>query len=335
MITSILGSFAGNVNPKTNMFMTGLGLALPAMLIINIIILIYWIIRKKWWCMLPVIALFANYNYISAVVQFSGGAESEGKTLKIMTLNTRSFIDDNQDDSADNIKSYMEDENINIVCFQEYREHVSGRPEKISNFLKNMFPHQAISGSMAIFSKYPITKKDYLTFRESNNSAQWVDIETEQKQSIRIINVHMQTTGVNSALRHASKMENNGIPIDNSQRAEIVANRMEYEYYRRAEQADIISDIIKQTKTPVILCGDFNDTPASYTYKRLKGGLNDGFKTAGKGYMYTYRGAKKLMRIDYILHSKSLKGVNYYSNSKNWSDHNPVVMELNIPSSSL
>lgn len=331
-VVTVLGTFAGNVSPKLNIFMTMIGLALPLLLIVNVILLVYWAIRRKFWFVLPMLALLANYHYISATIQLvSGGEEADGYMLKVMTLNVRNFVDDNQDDSVDEIKQYIEDESINVVCFQEYRDYVSGRPERISKFFEAIFPYQAISGSVATFSKFPIQKRDYITFRESNNCAQWVDLEVSRGKLVRLFNVHMQTTGVNSVLRHAAKMEQQGISVGNGQRATMVSNRMGYEYIRRAEQADIISDIVKETRSPMVLCGDFNDTPASYTYKRLKGRMNDGFKSAGKGYMYTYRGAKGLMRIDYIFHSEELGAVNYYSPNYNWSDHNPVVMEMNLP----
>ncbi|MBQ8360996.1 MAG: endonuclease/exonuclease/phosphatase family protein [Bacteroidaceae bacterium] len=334
MILTILGAFAGNVNPKYNLFMAGLGLILPILLIINAGVFLYWLCRWKIWVAFPLVALAVNYHYISATIQIKVNddiAANGGNALKLMTFNVRNFIDDNQDDSADEIKSFLEDENISVVCLQEYKDYVNGRPERICKFLADRFPYQAISGSIATFSKLPIIKKDYITFRESNNCAQWVDIETGHDKTIRIINVHMQTTGINSALRQAAKMENQGIAISEGQRMNMVTGRMEYEYIRRAEQADIISDIVKDTQTPIILCGDFNDTPASYTYKRLKGKLKDGFKSAGSGYMYTYRGAKGLMRIDYIFHSQKLEGMDYYSPSRDWSDHNPVIMELTMP----
>lgn len=332
-VVSILGVFSGNVNPKYNPFMAGLSTALPLLLIINLFTLIYWACRRRVWVFFPLISLIANYNFITAIIQwpFSGDKTTETHLVKIMTLNARNFVDDNQDDSVDEIKAYIEEHNINIICFQEYKDYVTGRPEKVCKFFETLFPYQAVSGSVATFSKFPIMKRDYITFRESNNCAQWIDIQLRTGEQVRVFNVHMQTTGVNSTLRQAKKMQNQGISVKDEQKVSMVANRMEYESIRRAEQANIIADIVKGTRTPVLLCGDFNDTPASYTYRTLKGKLNDGFKTAGKGYMYTYRGVKGLMRIDYILHSDKFKGVKYYSDNRNWSDHNPVVMSLNLP----
>ena len=69
----------------------------------------------------------------------------------------------------------------------------------------------------------------------------------------------------------------------------------------------------------------------SYTYHHLRKTLKDGFRTAGNGYMYTYRYAKRMLRIDYIFHSPSLKGIEYYSPDLDLcSDHNPVIMEVEI-----
>lgn len=330
MIVSILGGFAGHVHPKQNLFVTYLGLALPVLLILCAVMLVYWLCRRKWWALFPLLALGCNYPFLSSMFQISGGeSDVAERPLKVMTLNARNFVDDNQDDSADDIRSYLEEEDVQVVCFQEYSDFVSGRAEKVSKFLYSLFPYQSLSGSIAIFSKHPIVKKDYLTFRETNNGAQWADLQIGEEK-LRIVNVHLQTTGVNSALRQAAKYEKNGANVSGKERADMVADRMGYEFYRRAEQADMIYDLVKQTPHPVILCGDLNDTPASYTYRRVKGNLEDGFRKAGKGYMYTYKGVKGLVRIDYIFHSPLLKARQYYSDSQIWSDHNPVVMELDL-----
>ena len=98
----------------------------------------------------------------------------------------------------------------------------------------------------------------------------------------------------------------------------------------RANQAKLIEKHITKTEKPIILCGDFNDTPASYTYRTLKSNLKDGFRTCGKGYGYTFRGLLHLLRIDYIFHSDNLQGIEYYSPSLKWSDHNPVIMKVEL-----
>ena len=80
----------------------------------------------------------------------------------------------------------------------------------------------------------------------------------------------------------------------------------------------------------VIVCGDFNDTPMSYTYRRLRGDLTDAFARKGRGMIYTYRGFLGVFRIDYLFHSDDFETVDYDSEQPLWSDHNPVIVDLKL-----
>lgn len=101
--------------------------------------------------------------------------------------------------------------------------------------------------------------------------------------------------------------------------------KMKDNYRKRADQADSIHAEIERSPYPVLVCGDFNDTPASYTYRQIRKGLTDGFRDCGSGYQYTFRQLYKLWRIDYVFYSKPLKGHECYSPEKSYSDHNMVV----------
>ena len=78
----------------------------------------------------------------------------------------------------------------------------------------------------------------------------------------------------------------------------------------------------------MILTGDFNDTPISYTYNRLTKKLFDSFKDAGKGIGSTYRGPLLGLRIDFILHSESMKARSYITSEAGFSDHHPVIVKF-------
>ena len=99
---------------------------------------------------------------------------------------------------------------------------------------------------------------------------------------------------------------------------------------RRAGQAEQISSLINATEYPLIVCGDFNDPPGTFTYETLKNGLKDGFQTAGEGYGATYRGFHHLLRIDYLFHSTLLEGIKYKVIPYDMSDHNPVYLEVGL-----
>jgi endonuclease/exonuclease/phosphatase family metal-dependent hydrolase len=88
--------------------------------------------------------------------------------------------------------------------------------------------------------------------------------------------------------------------------------------------------MIEQSPYPVIICGDFNDTPSSYTYHQLSEGLIDAFKESGNGIGHTYGGALPSFRIDYILHDERFKSTRFNTIRSKFSDHYPITTSLKL-----
>jgi endonuclease/exonuclease/phosphatase family metal-dependent hydrolase len=109
-----------------------------------------------------------------------------------------------------------------------------------------------------------------------------------------------------------------------------ISFRLKDAFIRRAKQANILSKKITATPYPTIVCGDFNDTPVSYTYHKIKGNLNDAFMEAGSGIGNTYVGNFPSYRIDYFLYSNDFKVKNYKVPHIKLSDHYPIVCEFII-----
>ena len=89
---------------------------------------------------------------------------------------------------------------------------------------------------------------------------------------------------------------------------------------KRAEQADSVALRIHDGTPRVIVCGDFNDTPMSYTYRRMRGDFVDAFKRKGQGMVFTYRRLMGVLRIDYLFHSDDFETVRYRSEQPEWSE---------------
>ena len=81
----------------------------------------------------------------------------------------------------------------------------------------------------------------------------------------------------------------------------------------------------------MLICGDLNDTPSSYTYQVLSRGMKDSFKKAGNGLIgNTFRGNLPSFRIDYILFDKKFEAYNYEKINISLSDHYPISVFINI-----
>ena len=156
----------------------------------------------------------------------------------------------------------------------------------------------------------------------------WADIEVDGRP-LRIFNVHFQTTSISQSKAEIERLREKGITDRDGKKAfDLIMERMRFNAYKRTEQVNAVRNAMDRTGRTVILCGDFNDTPASYTYKEIKKEMVDGFKSCGKGYAYTYKGMLRLLRLDYIFYAPGMEGIRYYSPNLYWSDHNPVLLEL-------
>jgi len=80
----------------------------------------------------------------------------------------------------------------------------------------------------------------------------------------------------------------------------------------------------------VIVCGDFNDTPVSYAYRKVRGNLKDAFIESGWGTSNTYNGELPSFRIDYILCDHKFTAQNYHRDRVYYSDHFPIQCQIRV-----
>jgi endonuclease/exonuclease/phosphatase family metal-dependent hydrolase len=79
---------------------------------------------------------------------------------------------------------------------------------------------------------------------------------------------------------------------------------------------------------PVIVLGDFNDTPQSYTYAVIRGeDLHDSFVQRGSGIGTTYAGSIPGLRIDFVMTGSRFTIIRHEVLKLPYSDHYPVVAE--------
>lgn len=322
--------FGGDVTPVGNTARSMLVYVLPLLIIANLLLIIYWLVRRRWiFLAIPVITVACCIPYIGTLYQpgFLHSHEDASKNgLKIATYNVAMFNRETSGFMAQDILAEMRRENVDVLCIQEYND-ISG-DKKNSDSYKDYFPYMATGREdMVIYSRYPITQSKKLLFEDTNNSAMWADIDVKGIE-FRVFNVHLETTGINRTLHKAGKMMAQNQDISNSRILNAIYGNYMMGMYFRSGQAIQIANEKANSKFPVILCGDFNDVPYSFVYNTMLGNMVDGFKECGHGFMYTYRGGKKAVRIDYIFHDQDIKGVDYYRSDLSYSDHYPVFMKV-------
>lgn len=224
---------------------------------------------------------------------------------------------------------------VDILCLEEYAEGWDFGRDSIKKCFSSM-PYSCFDNKgdrlvdMAIFSKYPIKRYCFARFPESNYGFIYADIAVDSTRTIRVIAVHLESTGVSDVAANVAYAESTNQQYSRTEMFTKLTDKLKFSSALRGRQTDIICNIVKKSPYPVLLMGDFNDTPNSYAYVNCTKLLTDTFRECGKGYAYSYRHFKKVFRIDYIFHSPEFKGVNYFSPDGPWSDHNAVIAEYQL-----
>jgi endonuclease/exonuclease/phosphatase family metal-dependent hydrolase len=230
-----------------------------------------------------------------------------------------------------NVAEFISNENPEIVCFQEFYIRDTSDIRKVFSSFPYIYFHfynlkrGAKFGNLTL-SKFPILSSGKITFKNSTNLCIFTDIEHFGK-TIRIYNTHLESHSISFTALIKKMSKSHKVSDDIIQ----VHDKMASTFKKRAMQVDAIAKHASESNFPAIICGDFNDTPMSYTYHNLTKERKDSFKESGKGFSSTYSHLWPLLRIDYILYPKDYWSLSHTTKRVSFSDHYPVISEIIIP----
>jgi len=326
-----LSYLASNVDPNFFLLPAFFGLAYPYLLCINIIFIIYWVLRKRWSFLLPLFTILIGYNSFSLLFQLNNTEQAETKTsFRLMSYNVRFFDKYNwtgDKNTSQNIITLLKENNLDIICIQEYNESKNSK-FKISKVSKTLglqyVSKNRKNSNIVIFSKYPIVSKSEIIFPKGNFSkAIYSDIKINN-DTIRVYNIHLESNRfAQKNYRFIKKREYQGDKRDLDEIKDI-SNKLRTGFKRRANQALILKQHMDKSPYEYIVAGDFNDTSSSFTYNTMAKNMYDSFKENGWGLGITYKGDFPSFRIDYILYSKGINCLSYKRVRKQLSDHYPI-----------
>jgi len=239
------------------------------------------------------------------------GKSSEGKAD---TANAIAFINIVQTELPD------------VICAQEMRDlkHFS-----VSDSLKSIgyvFQYSATADrkthpyGATIFSRSPIS---YVQAIDESGRKIYADIKKDDFK-VRVVCVHMSSYYFGTTHRDVlHDIKHNDIDTTHTHRlfSKVKQNVQNHESEWNNDLAPVMAD----SPYPLIVAGDFNDTPASHLYYKMRRKLKDSFVEQGNGFGITYNGSFPTYRIDYIFHSDQLRTLAYKRLVSDFSDHNGVV----------
>ncbi len=287
-----------------------LSLGFPILMIINILLLMFWIATwKKRAAVFLVLSLF----FIILTKRWINYTPSKKETpnLKIISLNGKSgkFGDEN-------IYNFLNDQKADVVLTQEYK---SDENLKGFEYFERRFP------VVKIQSRFPIVESGIVETDAKNGRCIYADIKVNGK-IIRFVNVYMEPFYLDKSMVKPSKDMN-----VNEEKAKSIIHKLVPTFRKHQSQIAPIKGFLDSSPYPIILAGDFNSVPNSYEYYTLSENLEDTFLKVGKGSGTSFHDFKFPIKIDHIFASKSITPISYkVDRGVKISDHFPVIAEFLI-----
>jgi endonuclease/exonuclease/phosphatase family metal-dependent hydrolase len=348
-VISLLISYLASYSDPASLWITSFfGLAYPAILIINVLFIVYWLIRWPRFALISAIAILAGWSVILNYIGFRENTaimvpKSSESFIRIMTYNVHNFKqfgDKNDQFTKDQILNVIRNEQPDVICFQEFFSRKKGEYnfrkyiQEILNTEHYYFKPSTDNGyeaiGMAIFSKFPIVKQGSIQFAKKMNwnEAIWADLKKGDK-TFRVYNVHFQSISFQPEDYQYLQKVRKEIETD-VESSKKIGGRLKRAFIKRANQVKMVKSHTDSCTIPYIVAGDFNDTPISYTVQTISKGMNNGFREKGSGFGVTYNGAFPNFQIDYIFTSPEFSVKNYLIIDKKLSDHFPVRTDLEL-----
>lgn len=323
VIFTILGYILPYLAPKLFPLLAVFTLILPTLLVINLLMIAYWAIQFKRLAFLSLVVFIIGYTFFTKFYKISGKVlpEEEGD-FTVLSYNVRLFnlfkwIPD--ENVSENIKKFIEEQQPDIICFQEYSK--SAEFEFQDYKFRHIVMHgKKIKSGQAIFSKFRIIDQGEIALPNSDNNVVYADI-IKNEDTIRVYSIHLQSINISPQINES---------ID-EEKSKMIVNRLSEGFKQQQLQSELILSHMEDFKGKKIVCGDMNNTAFSYTYKNVKADMKDAFVEAGKGFGKTYNYSYYPARIDYILTDEIFEVKEFITFTDfNNSDHFPIMARLNI-----
>jgi endonuclease/exonuclease/phosphatase family metal-dependent hydrolase len=328
---TLIAYAAPYVSPQTMSFLIYVGLAYPWLLLLNVVFIFLWAASsmKYWWYSLVCVIL--GWSHLTAIIGLNISEEKLKNPFKIMTYNMGYTQIEGK--KLKDLSSFIDNQDCDVLCLQEFCGSISDlnyQSQRVIALSKYPYKMWGTHSLNTIFSKYPIIRGDTLSFESQNltNGCLYVDLQVNEK-IVRIYNIHLQSnkvTGLTTELAEQTDYENEDAWL----KIYTLLKRIRLAAQHRARQSEKIAAHLASSPYPVILCGDFNDIPVSYTYRTISQNLNDTYRESGFGFAKTYAGNIPALKIDFILTGKKIKSSNTEILNVPFSDHYPTVSYLGL-----
>ena len=340
VVLMLATGFSDRLNPADHPLLACSGMMFPVFALTNLGFLLFWLVvtwRKVW---IPIVGFLLAFQPVKTYMPLNPRQEVPEGAIKVLTYNVCSYGGNfKYDDAFERIVGYLDEQQADIVCLQEdvdsWRRYAFDYYRKVYPYNDTtIFVQNELSfNGMGIHTRYPILRKERIPYESLANGSVAYFLQVGD-DTLLVVNNHLEGTHLSKEDRTRYKDMLRGDMQTDTVKAESIhiIDKLGQSAAKRAPEAEAVRRYISEhSQYPVIVCGDFNDTPISYARRTMAQGLTDCFIASGCGIGLSYNQKGFWVRIDNILCSSHFTPYNCQVDSKiDFSDHNPMMCWLKM-----
>ena len=330
----IISIVAGFFSPTVFPLFSFIALFFPLIWIFNVLFLLAFLFQKSRLAIISLVILLLSFYQVLLIYNLSDNeyTKNNAHNTKLVSFNTGNADTINPFKRRKEVFNNLIFQNSNIICLQEFTPNDElgiDILESLQNKINVDFYGIEMSDSsgLSIYTNYEIVEYGWLKQDKEDTYALWALLNINN-DTITLINVQLQSIRLEEEELESMTEVSQIIKLPGN--ISSIYSKLKRGFEWREEQVEKLSDLIGNSKYPVVLCGDFNDPPSSYTYRELSKLLNDAFLEKGNGFGFTYAGSLPFLRIDYFMISSDLNVTSYEIIKETYSDHYPVKVKVEV-----
>ena len=322
-------AYSPDIDPQAHPVLSCAGLFFPFFWVANLAFLVFWLVVYRRYALFPLLVLLICWGSIRTYfpVNWSGGDTRAFGDMKAHTKET-----------PNEVLTYLQKSDADIICLQEYVWGGKLKKKDIDYALRDYSYRHYYSladgwNGLGCYSRYPILSAKPIPYKSASNGsiAYYIKVKDD---TLVVVNNHLESNRIlDEDVKTYQTMVNTPNRENVSFGLRTLLKKLAEASKVRAKQTDVVKETLRglDENASVIVCGDFNDTPISYTHHTLSENLQDAFVEAGNGLGISYNRHRLYFRIDHILCSKNMDVHRCeVDNTIEASDHYPVWCYLSL-----
>lgn len=345
LFAMLISVTAAYFDPEKFVAITLLGLSFWGLWFINLALLFILILFRSKIFYISIFTLVISIFGLNLLVaiQLKPGKEKE---LRILSYNVHGFKGhdkkSNKAEMASEIINFLQFQDADLVCIQEFEPYSSKNSSDLERFSREAgYAYHAFkpywgksekSSGLLILSKNELTQVIPIQEKGKRMLALKAAFQTKNGgENQWIVNTHLVSFSLQqkelsfigeARFTNKENIKAFGVPI---------LGKLTAAFRIRGAEIKQLTNALKSSDEPMIVCGDFNDTPLSYTHRQMRlANFTDSYLASGNGIGSTYAGLLPFLRIDYIWLSRHYLAQKSKVPKNSFSDHYALISEVKL-----